>query len=95
MLDIKSTCTQMTNKTNITDLLLGQQGVNKFFTNPLEKMLFPTKNGSETEPASPQALIFCNTKPNTINKSQHVYYKIALSYVAYDVSYRLELLTIP
>ena len=30
-----------------------------------------------------------------IYKLQHVYYKIAWSYLAYDVSYRIELLSIP
>ena len=44
-----------------------------------------------------------NFKPNihdaiwshTIYKLQSVHYKIACSYVAYDVSYRIELLSIP
>ena len=31
----------------------------------------------------------------TIYKSQHVYYKIARLYVAYDMLYRTELLSIP
>ena len=32
---------------------------------------------------------------HTIYKSQRVHYKIVWSYVAYDVSYRIELLSIP
>ena len=32
---------------------------------------------------------------HTIYKSQHVHYKIVQSYVAYNVSYRIELLSIP
>ena len=32
---------------------------------------------------------------HTIYKSQHVHYKIIWLYVAYDVSYRIELLSIP
>ena len=32
---------------------------------------------------------------HTVYKSQHVHYKIVQLYVAYDVSYRIELLSIP